>query len=140
MDLYLSTPDINYPILRLESQNKIWEMGIYPTMYGTRVSCGKIGSHTYLKGGYCCGISPTLLMEVAIAVSIILSSFPESATMNEVDSVLPGWNLRPINRDDGINELRQCVLDRVSLPEVKKPGKDYKKIGSKAPHFRAAFY
>lgn len=55
MDLNVAEPNVNYSMLRLQSENGIWEMGIYPTMYGTRVSCGRIGSDFYIKGGYCCG-------------------------------------------------------------------------------------
>jgi hypothetical protein len=128
MDLYLAEPNLDYSILRLESQKSNWEMGIYPTLYGTRVSCGRIGSQLYLKGGYCCGTSPTLLMEATLCISTILSSFPELATMHDVESVLPDWNLRPINLDDGIDKLRTVFQERLALSETSKPMIDSENI------------
>jgi hypothetical protein len=115
MKLHHTEPNSAYSILRIASENNIWEMGIYPTLYGNRVSCGKVGSNTYLKGGYCCGMDGLLLMEVTLNVALILGSFPESATMTEVNAALPNWILRPINLDDGKIKLRQAVQARITL-------------------------
>jgi hypothetical protein len=115
MKLKLATPTESYSMLRLESAEGQWEMGIYPTLYGTRVACGRIGSQLYLKGGYCCGTDSLLLMEVTVAIASILSTYPESATTHEVESYLPQWNLRPINLDDGLANLRRAMLGRSHL-------------------------
>jgi hypothetical protein len=112
MKLKLATPTESYPMLRLESTEGQWEMGIYPTLYGTRVACGRIDSRLYLKGGYCCGTDSLLLMEVTGAIASILSTYPDSATTHEVESYLPQWNLRPINLDDGLANLRLAMLGR----------------------------
>lgn len=115
--MQLRQADINtsYSMLRLVSENSVWEVGIYPTLYGARVSCGRIGQYTYLKGGYCCGAQGYLLMVVFMSVAFILQSFPESATMKEVDNALSDWELRPIDRDDGLNKLFAAVKARIDL-------------------------
>jgi hypothetical protein len=124
MQLTLAPKSIGYPMLRLESAAKRWEMGVYPTIYGTRVSCGIVGSSYYVKGGYCCGTSGSLLMEVTVAIAAILSTFPESATHRDVEDFLPSWNLRPIDRDDGLAKLRAAVLMRSPIETVFDPNKE----------------
>lgn len=122
MQLKLAEKTLNYPMLRLISENDVWEMGLYPVIYGVRVSCNRIGSGTYLKGGYCCGRSPLLVMEVCLAIALILSTFDESAEEWKVDLVLPQWNLRPINRDDGLANLRRVVrrFSHVKIPPIQE--------------------
>jgi hypothetical protein len=93
MQLNLAEPTERYPILRLVSKENQWEMGIhrYPALEseGLRVSCGRIGSSIYLKGGYVCGVDGYLLKETTLALIGIVSSWPESMTNEEADRSLP---------------------------------------------------
>lgn len=37
----------NLPIQRLVSENSVWEMGIYPVLFGFRVRVGQVGKAWY---------------------------------------------------------------------------------------------
>jgi hypothetical protein len=128
MKLHFAEKTINYPMLRLASENNLWEMGIYPTIYGTRVSCNRLGSQPYLKGGYCCGTIGSLIMEVTLAIAVILISLSEEATNGEVESLLPDWNLCPISQDDGLEKLRRTVQSRLDLGLPVSPVDDPQKM------------
>jgi hypothetical protein len=130
MKLHFAEKTINYPMLRLASENNLWEMGIYPTIYGTRVSCNRIGSQVYLKAGYCCGTIGSLIMEVTLAIAVILISFSEEATNGDLEFALSDWKLRPINQDDGLEKLRRAVQSRLDLELPVYPIEDSQKVFS----------
>lgn len=86
----------NYSIFRWESEGGEWEMGVYPVTYGARVSLGRVGSISYLKGGYCVGNDMLKALQVVSMLQSFLSVQPEQSTENEISRLLPDWDLRPI--------------------------------------------
>jgi hypothetical protein len=100
MELRIAEATENYPIIRFLSEQDVWELGIYPVMYGYRVSCNRVASLSYLKGGYCAGADMGDVFKILLYLHDILEGQSESVTERTMNKVLPDWTKRPIPERD----------------------------------------
>lgn len=112
MELKISEPSNDYPIIRFTSENELWEAGVYPVMFGVRVSANPTKETTYAKGGYCCGVDSNLTLMTLLAVIQWVEEEDESIELYEMESILPDWSSRPISKDRGVLDI---ILEKASM-------------------------
>lgn len=94
---------------RWTSENGVWEIGVYPVMYGKRIRAGIVKSPCCAVD-LCAGRDEDVLKELAVLVMYILESFPEDVKTSEVEEVFPFCRVKPINNDPCWEELRKLAL------------------------------
>lgn len=107
-----SDPETGY-IKTWASENNVWEIGIYPVMFGVRVRAGKVGCQG-LDIDYCAGTDPVFLGQLLTTVMTILETFPESLNSQELHTILPMYNKKPINLDPCWEQLQQLAKERLT--------------------------
>ena len=110
MKLTIVENDTNYPILKIVSENNIWELGIsQPTIFkGLRVSAGLIGTESY-DINYCCGTDVYLAVEVLKQVVEIFYYLPEEITVIDLYEYFPYFEIKPINLNENYIFLENNV-------------------------------
>jgi len=98
MTLTPTEPTVNFPIVRLVSENERWECGVMDVLFGFRVRAGLVGA-VGVSIDYCAGDNRLFLLELLSTIVIILESLPESVTEAEVKRMMPGYECRPIYLD-----------------------------------------
>lgn len=76
----------------------MWEIGVYPVMFGYRVRAGRVAVD-WCAVDYCAGRDDTVLKKLVVLVTIILESFDESVTESQIEAILPWCKVKPINND-----------------------------------------
>jgi hypothetical protein len=94
------------------SENEVWEIGIYPVMFGFRVRAGKTNS-LGVDIDYCAGNDPVFLGQLLTTVMSILESFSEALTSAELRLVLPPYEKKPINLDPCWEQLQRLAKERL---------------------------
>lgn len=67
-------------------------------MFGNRVRAGLVG-RDWCTIDYCAGADREFLKELIVTIMLILESFDESVKEGEVESILPSFTIKPINKD-----------------------------------------
>ena len=88
----------NFDVLRLVSENNIWEIGIREMMFGYRVCGNTIGDDCY-EFDYCAGNDPAFIFQLFAVMCNIFSSLDENISLTKVRKLLPTYEVRPINND-----------------------------------------
>jgi hypothetical protein len=96
---------------RWVSENGVWEIGIFPVMFGKRVRAGIINSPCCVVD-YCSGDDDDFLKELLVTMIIILESFDESVKEVDIERILPTYNVKPINLDPCWAKLKKVALER----------------------------
>lgn len=113
-------PDINFDVLRLESENHVWEIGVRRVLYGYRVCMNRIDADCYLID-YCCGSDSALLLQTLAMVAKILEDIPEDATDKYISSISPYNQVKPVNKDSVWSYLQErsgiCLTESPESPE-----------------------
>lgn len=107
-----SSPETGYT-KTWASENNVWEIGIYPVLFGVRVRGGRVGCQG-LDIDYCAGNDPVFLSQLLTTVMSILESFPETLTSQELHTLLPGYEKKPINLDPCWEKLQQLAKERLT--------------------------
>lgn len=94
---------INFDVLRLTS--KTWEMGVRRMIYGFRVSANKLGDNCYTVD-YCAASNTSFLWELFQVVLDILEALPDDMEPSVVESLLPTYQIKPINLDPCWQQLK----------------------------------
>lgn len=88
----------NFPVARRVSTNKVWEMSICPVLFGYRVRVGPYGKQWY-SFDYCAADDSAFLLKLYITVVRLMELLPESITEQELQDMIPTYQVRPINLD-----------------------------------------
>lgn len=81
-----------------ESENDVWLLGIKEVMFGHRVIAFREGSCGPTVD-YCAADQPVFLVQLLAVIKKIFEGVPEEITERDLAVLLPGWQVRPINRD-----------------------------------------
>ena len=101
---------------RWVSENGVWEIGVFPVMFGKRVRAGLVNAPDCVVD-YCAGADEDFLKELIVAIMIILESFDEDVSTIEVERILPTYRTKPINLDPCWPSLKRIALERsISKP------------------------
>lgn len=99
-----------FPIERLVSTGGRWEVGIRPVIFGFRVCGGIIGSGCYAFD-YCAGANRGFILQLLAVMIGILEQLPEETTEQQLQDLLPGWRVRPIDQDPCWDNLQNLYLE-----------------------------
>ena len=97
------------------SENGIWEIGIHPVLFGFRVRAGRVGEMEVAMD-YCAADQHEFLMELYAMAIILLQTYPEETSTAELRADLPGYEVRPINRDPCWENLKELVREKLQVP------------------------
>lgn len=111
MELRLVEPSLNYPRARRLSENDVWEMGIYPVMFGFRVRVGLAGDPLGYTFDYCAGDDVGFVIQLYVTVMALMEALPETITENQLLRLIPSYQVRPIDRDPCWEALQALVAD-----------------------------
>lgn len=104
----------DFLIHRLTSENNVWEVGIYPVLFGIRVAANPVGEIAYTIN-YCCGNNPEFSLVLLATVVGILESLPESISEREVSRLFPTYKVRPIDKDECWIKLQEMLTSRETI-------------------------
>jgi hypothetical protein len=96
---------------RWVSENGVWEIGVFPVMFGKRVRAGTINSPSCVVD-YCAGGNDDFLKEILVTIIVILESFDESVKEVDIERILPTYKTKPINLDPCWAQLKKVALER----------------------------
>jgi hypothetical protein len=122
MDFHPSQPTQGMPV-RWASENDVWEIGLRPMMYGTRVSVGKVepkrGYAEVYTLDYCAGSDQAFLLNLWATIVILMTALPESITPKKLRKLFPDYQVKPINKDP------HCWEELQRLVRLEEPFPDY---------------
>jgi|GEM_PF-2337125 len=101
----------NFPILRFVSEGGINEVGLTPMIYGVRVRAGAVGA-TLVDIDYCAGADMEFQMRLLETLIAILETFPEGVSLREINTQLPTYKVRPIDKDPCWPALQKMAEER----------------------------
>lgn len=103
-------PDKDFDVVKFTSLEGEWNIGIRRVMYGFRISGNPIwyewskgrGTENRIKCqeytfDYCAGADFSFVLQLLVTMMTIMESLPATVTVQEVKSMLPDWERRPIN-------------------------------------------
>lgn len=108
MKLLEVEPNINYPISHYISEGGRWEIGIRPVLFGYRVCAGPTDRPIY-SIDYCAGNDVLFLAQLYATIFKLIEYLPKDITINEFESMLPSYKVKPINLDPCWENLKQLV-------------------------------
>lgn len=94
----LDTPNENFPLLRFLSEDGGYEVGLMPVLYGVRVRAGRVGD-SFVFIDYCAGADRDFQARLLGVIIDILETLPVGITPREVQDLMPGYDIRPIDKD-----------------------------------------
>lgn len=106
-----------FPIVRYTSENNLWEVGIYPVLFGVRVGANPVGDFCYAIE-YCAGDNPGFAFALLITVIKILESLPETVSACDVRDLFPSYALRLVDRDNCWKTLLKMAGNVESQPKI----------------------
>ena len=112
-------PDGNLSILRLSSENGTWDVGFFPVIFGVRVGINRRGSEGFWVKEYCAGADQVFQGQLLLCLVAILECLPENTTERELQNLLPGYRVKPINLDPcwpALQQLRDRLQRHVQNP------------------------
>jgi hypothetical protein len=94
-----TTPDINYPVCHLISENGKWECGFSPVLFGVRFRISEVGA-SCCEADLCCGDSGVLR---AIVLSYCLEQMEKldekTVTPIMINKMFPPSKIKPLDHD-----------------------------------------
>lgn len=111
MQLFTTSTDENFPLLKFTSTNNRWEIGIKPMMFGVRVCGNPVGDRGYTFE-YCAGSNPYFAVNLMQTMLAIFDALPEDIKSREVIEILPSYSVKPIDRDPTCwQELKRLAIE-----------------------------
>ena len=102
----------NFPIVKFESENKVWEWGLTPMGFGVRVRVGQVG-WPCVEIDYCAGPDVADQMFWLGCITAIMHGLPENITARALCDLFPRQTIKPMRLDkecqEKLFELGQTV-------------------------------
>nr|MDZ8061853.1 hypothetical protein [Nostoc sp. EkiNYC01] len=100
MKLTKAEPTVDYPFLRLVSENQVWEVGIGKLTItgGIRIVAGKVGSQSF-EISYCAGEDKGMALGILAQVLVIMSAMSESISYYNFRNTFPAQTIKPMIND-----------------------------------------
>ena len=92
------SPNETLDVLRLVSENEVWELGYRQMLFGVRVSLSRIGDYWYTLD-YCAGDNPEFALHLLLTVMQILKRYTEDVAGKQLERDFPKYDVKPIDRD-----------------------------------------
>lgn len=106
---------------RWVSENGVWEHGLRRMIFGVRVSANPVGADCVVMD-YCAGANLLDVVDLLGLTRTILEAQPESLTTRELRAMLPGWDRRPVVRDEacmaGLRQLAEAARQHSDVEDV----------------------
>ena len=100
------------------SKNGIWFIGVKPVMFGYRAVAWRRNS-VGPTVDYCAASDSEFLCLLMNTLASIFRCLPESITERQVTNMMPGWKIRPINKDKTCwRELQSLAINLARKGEV----------------------
>ncbi len=112
MKFHQIAPDENYSVLKLTSENGVWELGLTQMIFGVRVRAGVRGDG-WCPVDYCGGADRCFVAALLSVITGILETFPEEVTPSEIQKLLPTYERKPISDDPCWEKLRALRMKLV---------------------------
>lgn len=97
-------PTESLPVLRMQSEQGIWELGMRQMMFGVRVSLMRTQDFWYTLD-YCAADDEAFLLQLYVVISLALESFSEDVDPNVISRQFPRFQFKPIKYDRCWGEL-----------------------------------
>lgn len=110
-------PDENFDLLKLESAEGRWHLGLRRMLFGVRV-CGNPAGEMFYTFDYCAGPVAQDIAQLLAVMRRIMWALPESAQDADVARILPGYDVRPVLRD------ARCMASLYALAAALEAGED----------------
>ncbi len=113
--------DENFGVYKLASENGRWELGLARMAFGVRVRASTQGSG-WCPVDYCAGADMQFQLELLGVIKIILSSYPETVTQQEIEQLFDDYpyQRKPINLDPCWPKLVNLAMSIVDKQEEKQ--------------------
>ena len=117
MKFKLTEPNQNYPKARYESENGIWEVGLFPVLFGVRIRAGLRGAG-WCTVDYCAGADYQIQTLLLAMIITMLEQLPEDIAEHKISEALPRFEIKPINNDPCWQELTELAQQNNFLEKV----------------------
>jgi hypothetical protein len=103
-------PTEDFDLAHYISTGGQWEMGVRSMIFGVRICGNRVGSIAFVFD-YCAGANMGFAHILLLVMFSILDNLPEDTTERELEKMLPGWEVRPIDKDPCWEKLQQLAID-----------------------------
>lgn len=100
----------DFDCARFASPTGQWEVGVKRVIFGWRVVGNRVGSSGYVFN-YCAGSDRGFLMALVLVIQAIFAGLPEETTERELEMMLPGYDVKPIDRDPCWGKLQALAIE-----------------------------